>query len=99
MLEQMDGLVGELLAMAQRIVPKPVRVDLATFVAAQEARHQDTVAAKDLTITVKAEGSGTFDPAVIGRIQTNLLRTVIRHAPERGILGTQRGPNRNGRQW
>jgi signal transduction histidine kinase len=89
MLEQMDrldGLVGELLAMTQRVAPKPVQVDLDSFLAGQMARHKDTAAAKALTITVQAEGGGTFDPAVIGRILDNLLTNAIRHAPAHGTV-------------
>ena len=89
MLEQinrLDGLVGELLAMTQRVEPKPVQVDLETFLAEQIARHKDTASAKGLTVAAQTGGCGIFDPAVTGRILDNLLTNAIRHAPERGTV-------------
>lgn len=88
-IDRLDGLVGELLAMTQRVEPKPVDVDLDTFLAEQIARHKDTASAKALTVTVRAEGGGSFDPAVTGRILDNLLTNAIRHAPERGTVSLQ----------
>ena len=85
-IDRLDGLVGELLAMTQRVEPKPVQVDLETFLAEHIARHKETAAAKALTVTVQADGYATFDPAVIGRILDNLLTNAIRHAPERGAV-------------
>ena len=49
-IDRLDGLVAELLAMTQRVEPKPVQVDLDTFLAEQVARHKDTAAAKSLTV-------------------------------------------------
>ncbi len=51
-IDRLDGLVGELLAMTQRVEPKPVAVDLPAFLAEQVARHREMAAAKRLTVTV-----------------------------------------------
>ena len=94
-IDRLDGLVGELLAMTQRVEPKPVRVQLGAFLAAQVARHRDTAAAKALVTSVRgAAGSAWLDPAVIGRVLDNLLTNAIRHAPEGGaiVLSACRGP-------
>jgi signal transduction histidine kinase len=85
-IDRLDGLVDELLAVTQRVQPKPVRVALDIFLAGQVARHRHSAAAKALTMTVQAEGTGIFDPAVIGRILDNLLTNAIRHAPARGSV-------------
>ena len=92
-IDRLDALVGELLAMTQRVEPKPVCIELAAFLAGQAARHKDTAAAKALTITVcGAEGAASLDPAVVGRVLDNLLTNAIRHAPEHGtvILAAER---------
>jgi hypothetical protein len=92
-IDRLDALVGELLAMTQRVKPKPVRVELAAFLAEQAGRHKDTAAAKALTIMIRgADGAAWVDPSVVGRILDNLLTNAIRHAPERGtvILAAER---------
>jgi len=94
-IDRLDALVGELLAMTQRVEPRPVRVELAGFLAAQAAAHRETALAKGLTITLAdTEGSGMLDPVVIGRVLDNLLANAIRHAPEQGtvLLATERRP-------
>ncbi len=96
-IDRLDGLVGELLAMTQRVEPKPVAVDLRAFLADQVARHRETAAAKALTMSVReAEGSVSFDPAVIGRVLDNLLTNAIRHAPRGGsvVVAVERHPGR-----
>ena len=86
-IDRLDGLVGELLAMTQRVEPKPVTVGLGAFLEGQAARHKHVAAGKPLTVEVlSAAGDGVFDPAVIGRILDNLLTNAIRHAPERGTV-------------
>ena len=94
-IDRLDTLVGELLAMTQRVEPRPVRVELAGFLAAQVAAHRDTALAKGLTIALAGtEGSAMLDPVVIGRVLDNLLANAIRHAPEQGTvrLATERRP-------
>jgi len=94
-IDRLDGLVGELLAMTQRVEPKPGSVDLGSFLASQVARHREVAAAKALTVEVRGgKGNATFDPAVIGRVLDNLLTNAIRHAPEGGtiVLGAVRCP-------
>ncbi len=57
-IDRLDGLVGELLAMTQRVEPKPVPSTLAAFLAEQVARHKETAAAKALTLSVQRRGHG-----------------------------------------
>ncbi len=85
-LARLDALVGELLAMTQRVEPKPVRVDLAAFLAAQALRHKEIAAAKQVVIATRGEGTATLDPAVAGRVLDNLLTNAIRHVPEHGTV-------------
>jgi len=96
-LDRLDGLVGELLAMTQRVQPRPVPVDLAAFLPGQAARHAETAAAKGLAVSVHgAQGAATLDPHVVGRILDNLLTNAIRHAPAGGAvtLQAERTPGR-----
>jgi signal transduction histidine kinase len=93
-IDRLDALVGELLAMTQRVEPKPARIELAGFLAAEMALHKDAAAAKALTIRISgAEGEASFDPAVIGRVLDNLVTNALRHAPEGGaiIISAERG--------
>ena len=95
-IERLDGLVGELLAMTQRVEPKPVPVDVAAFLASHIARHTETAAAKSLTVSAEnAAGTASLDPAVIGRVLDNLLTNAIRHAPRAGsvIVAVERPKN------
>ncbi len=93
-IDRLDGLVGELLAMTQRVEPHPVRVDLADFLAEQASRHKEAAAAKHLSVAVRgADGTACLDPAVVGRVLDNLLTNAIRHAPAGSavILAAERG--------
>jgi signal transduction histidine kinase len=94
-IDRLDDLVGELLAMTQRIEPKPRLVDLRGFLGDQIDRHKVTAAAKALIVDVRdAEGTAVLDPAVIGRVLDNLLTNAIRHAPQRGsvVIAAERCP-------
>ena len=51
-IDRVDGHVAELLAMTQRVEPRPARVDLGGFLAGQVAPHRDAAAAKCVTIAV-----------------------------------------------
>lgn len=95
-IDRLDGLVGELLAMTQRVEPKPVCIDLMAFLTEQVARHQETAAAKSLAVSVcNAGGTAVLDPAVIGRVLDNLLTNAIRHAPKGSavVLSADRQPD------
>jgi signal transduction histidine kinase len=86
-IDRLDGLVGELLAMTQRVEPKPVQIDLAAFLEGQLALHKETAAAKSLQMSVHgADGYALLDPVVIGRVLDNLLTNAIRHAPPGGAV-------------
>ena len=92
-IDRLDGLVGELLAMTQRVDPHPIQVALRTFLTEQAARHKETASAKRLNITVRnAEGWACLDPTIVARVLDNLLTNAIRHAPEGGsvILAAER---------
>ena len=97
-IDRLDTLVGELLAMTQRVAARPVKVTLQAFLAEQAARHETTAAAaRGITLTVRpAEGSAWLDPTVVGRILDNLLTNAIRHASPGGrvILNAERGEGR-----
>ncbi len=95
-IDRLDALVGELLAMTQRVDPRPVEVDVAVFLGEQAVRHKDTAAAKLLQIKVCGTGgNATFDPAVAGRVLDNLMTNAIRHAPSGGAvtLAAERSPD------
>ncbi len=95
-IDRLDALVGELLAMTQRVQPKPAVIDLATFLCAMMAQHRETAAAKALTVAIEnASGTASFDAAVVGRMLGNLLTNAIRHAPQGGsvIVAAERSPD------
>ena len=94
-IDRLDGLVGELLAMTQRVEPNPVPTDVAAFLAAQAARHRETAAAKRLSVGIRdAHVQAVLDPVVVGRMLDNLLTNAIRHAPAGGSveLAAERSP-------
>ena len=94
-IDRLDGLAGELLAMTQRVEPKPAPIDLATFLAGQVARHREIAAAKALSVTIQdASGQAVLDAMVIGRVLDNLLTNAIRHAPRGGlvVVSVERSP-------
>lgn len=86
-IERLDGLVGELLAMTQRVEPKPVCMDLSAFLSEQVDRHKEIALAKSLTISVRnGSGLAMIDPVVIGRVLDNLMTNAIRHTPDCGVI-------------
>jgi hypothetical protein len=94
-IDRLDGLVGELLAMTQRLEPKPVPVSLSAFLAEQVTRQKEIAAAKSLAVSVRnAAGTAMLDPVVICRVMDNLMTNAIRHAPEGGavVLAAERQP-------
>lgn len=94
-IDRLDGLVGELLAMTQRVEPKPVPVELSTFLSEQVDRHKEIAAAKSLAVSVRSGGGTTvIDPVVICRVLDNLMTNAIRHAPTGGavVLAADRQP-------
>ena len=96
-LDRLDALVEELLAMTQRVQPRPAPVDLAGFLPDQAVRHAETAAAKRLALHVQgAEGTALLDPQVVERILDNVLTNAIRHAPAGGAvtLHAERLPGR-----
>ena len=86
-IDRLDDLVGELLAMTQRVEPKPRLINIDDFLASQVERHRETAAAKMLVVDVRgADGTAWLDPAVVGRALDNLLTNAIRHAPPNGCV-------------
>lgn len=83
---RLDTLAGELLAMTQRVQPRPEPVDLAGFLDGVVAGHRAVASARSVTIKVLAAGMAVLDPSVVGRIMDNLLANAIRHAGERGAV-------------
>ncbi|WP_428493560.1 sensor histidine kinase [Rhodopila sp.] len=95
-IDRLDGLVGELLAMTQRVEPNRVHVELAAFLAQQVARHKETAQTKSLAVCVRdAAGTAALDPALIERVLDNLMTNAIRHAPQGGsvTLSVERQPD------
>lgn len=96
---RLNRLVTELLAMTQRGTPRPVRVELAPFLAALVARHADAAAAEGVTLqTDCAVDTAVIDPEMVGRILDNLLQNAVRHTQEGGHVRIQvmpgEGPDR-----
>jgi signal transduction histidine kinase len=84
-IDRLDMLVGELLAMTQRVEPHPAPVELRSFLTSEVAHYQAVASARHVTIAVLAENDTVrLDPAVVGRILGNLLTNAVRHAPEGG---------------
>ena len=89
-IDRLDLLVGELLAMTQRVEPQPVAVDVDTFLEALCRRHREVAAAKHCAISLAGcKATATFDPTVVGRILDNLLANAIRHAPDGGAVAVE----------
>jgi signal transduction histidine kinase len=96
-IDRLDVLVGELLAMTQRVEPQPVPVELRAFLTGEIAQYQAVASARGATIAVLAEnGTVRLDPAIVGRILGNLLTNAVRHAPEGGqvTVRAERSPAR-----
>lgn len=86
-IDRLDTLVGELLAMTQRVEPRPVWLELPSFLESTVSRHREIASARRITIVVQgAAGTAWLDPVVIGRVLDNLLVNAIRHGPEGGTV-------------
>lgn len=90
MLEQLtrlDTLVTELLAMTQRVQPRPTTQDPAAFLRALASDHAAIAARRGLVLDVAgAPGAACFDPAIVARILDNLVTNAIRHAAPDGAV-------------
>ncbi len=81
-IDRLDGLVGELLAMTQRVEPKPVHVELSAFLSEQVDRHKEIAAGKSLGVSVcNGGGAAVIDPVpidvrVIAATHRDLLQAV-----------------------
>ncbi len=84
-IDRLDTLISELLAMTQRREPRPVPVEVQSFLAARVEVHRAEAEAREAAITVESNvATGTLDPEMIGRIVDNLLSNAIRHTPPHG---------------
>ena len=95
-LDRLDGLVSELLAMTQRVAPRPARVELERFLSECLARHAAAAADRSVTPGVcDASGPAWLDPSMIARVLDNLLANAISHAPRGGrvAITVERGPD------
>ncbi len=100
-IDRLDGLVGESLAITQRVEPNRVHVDLAGVLAQQVARHKETAQTRPLAASLRdPAGTAALDPALIERVLDNLMTNARLHIADPHIARAgQFGPNRNGRKW
>lgn len=92
-IDRLDAHIGELLAMTQRVEPKPIPVNLPVFLQQQLDRHREIAAARQVALIVRSEQfTVALDPSVVGRVLDNLIINAIRHAPASSTVTVAAAP-------
>jgi signal transduction histidine kinase len=86
-IDRLDALTAELLAMTQRTEPRPIAVEIASFLEEAATRHRTAAQARQIALMVRGcDGACEIDRAMVHRVLDNLLANAIRHARPGGSV-------------